>query len=121
MIHESGVWSDIHQSWFFLPRRASTETYDETADEKRATNIMFKVNHDFDDIQMSRIGPFHPTHGFSSFKFLPGTNDHVIVALKSEEDQGKINSYIMAFTMDGDVLLEETKIADHKLEGVEFI
>lgn len=25
MIHESAVWSDIHQKWFFLPRRCSRE------------------------------------------------------------------------------------------------
>ncbi len=35
MIHESAQWSDVHQKWFFLPRRASTETYTEAADETR--------------------------------------------------------------------------------------
>lgn len=35
MIHESGQWSDIHNKWFFLPRRASNETYTEAADETR--------------------------------------------------------------------------------------
>lgn len=25
MIHESGVWSDIHRKWFFLPRRCSKD------------------------------------------------------------------------------------------------
>ena len=121
MIHESGVWSDHHDQWFFLPRRASTEKYEETPDERRATNLMFRASADFENILMSRIGPFNPTHGFSSFKFVPDTNDNVIVALKSEEDNGKISSYIMAFTLDGDIILDETKIGDHKYEGVEFI
>lgn len=121
MIHESGVWSDIHQSWFFLPRRASTETYTEEGDERRATNLLFKANSDFSEISHSRVGPFHATHGFSSFKFIPNTNDDVIVALKSEEDEGKIASYIMAFTLQGDILLEETKVGDYKYEGIEFI
>ena len=40
LIHESGAWSDIHRKWFFLPRRASTKTYEEEADERRATNLM---------------------------------------------------------------------------------
>ena len=115
------MWSDVHQQWFFLPQRASTQTYEETADERRATNLMFRANEDFTNIKMSRIGPFNPTHGFSSFKFVPGTEDEIIVALKSEEDQGKIASYIMAFTIDGEVLMKETKIGDHKYEGVEFI
>ena len=121
MIHESGVWSDVHEKWFFLPRRASTETYDETSDERRATNLLFTTDEDFKHIDMRRFGPFNPTHGFSSFKFIPGTDDTLIVALKSEEDAGKIISYIMAFNMDGDFLMEETKIAEVKMEGIEFI
>ena len=121
MIHESGMWSDIHQQWFFLPRRASTETYEEVADETRATNLLFRTNEDFTDITMSRVGPLKPTVGFSSFKFIPGTQDSIIVALKSEEDRGHIASYITAFTIDGQILMPETKIAEHKCEGIEFI
>jgi soluble calcium-activated nucleotidase 1 len=82
---------------------------------------VFAVDSDFSHIEMSRIGPFHPSHGFSSFKFIPGTNDEVIIALKSEEDEGKIASYILAFTTDGELLLEETRIGDYKYEGIEFI
>ena len=82
---------------------------------------MFRANYDFEKILMSRIGPFNPTHGFSSFKFVPGTDDNVIVALKSEEDNGKIASYIMAFTLDGDIIMDEMKVGDNKYEGVEFI
>lgn len=70
---------------------------------------------------MNRVGPHNPTHGFSSFKFVPNTDDQIIVALKSEEDAGKIASYIMAFTLDGQILLPETKIGDVKYEGLEFI
>ena len=121
MIHESGVWSEVHNQWFFLPRRASTERYEETPDERRATNLMFRTDENFKHIHMSRVGPFNPTHGFSSFKFIPGTQDSLIVALKSEEDAGKIASYITAFNLEGNVLLEEIKIGDRKFEGVEFI
>ena len=52
---------------------------------------------------------------------MPGTDDSLIVALKSEEDKGKIVSYIMAFDMKGDFLMPETKIGEVKFEGVEFI
>jgi soluble calcium-activated nucleotidase 1 len=124
MIHESGVWSDVHQQWFFLPRRASTETYDETADESRATNILFRADEKFQDVSMIRVGQHHPTHGFSSFKFIPGTNDQIIVALKSEEQNAEpVASYIMVFTIHGEILLDETKIGDYpyKFEGIEFI
>lgn len=70
---------------------------------------------------MSKIGEVNPTRGFSSFKFIPDTDDQIIVSLKSEEDNGKIATYIMAFTLDGRFLLEETKVADVKYEGLEFI
>ncbi|XP_013381847.1 soluble calcium-activated nucleotidase 1 [Lingula anatina] len=121
MIHESGMWSNIHKKWFFLPRRASHERYDEVADESRGTNILLICDEDFKDIELRRVGKLNPTHGFSSFKFIPGTEDRLIVALKSEEVKGKIASYIMVFTIDGDILLDETLIGNFKFEGVEFI
>lgn len=122
MIHESGVWSDIFQKWFFLPRRASTETYTEEADERRATNLLFTSDEHFTEISMQRVGPFNPVRGFSSFKFIPDTSDSIIVALKSEEDKGTIASYITVFTIEGDILLEETKLeGSYKFEGIEFV
>ncbi|XP_076844828.1 soluble calcium-activated nucleotidase 1 [Brachyhypopomus gauderio] len=121
LIHESAAWSDNLQRWFFLPRRASNERYDETADERRATNLMLCCSPDFTDIEVRKVGPFSPTHGFSSFKFVPNTDDQIIVALKSEEDAGTIATYILAFTLDGRILLPETKIGDVKYEGLEFI
>jgi soluble calcium-activated nucleotidase 1 len=76
----------------------------------------------FSNNQAKRIGDISPTHGFSSFKFVPNTHDRLILALKSEENQGKTASYIMAFDIDGTILLPETKIdGDFKFEGVEFI
>ncbi|XP_039974335.1 soluble calcium-activated nucleotidase 1 isoform X2 [Xiphias gladius] len=121
LIHESAAWSDTLQRWFFLPRRASEERYEETADERRGTNLALSCSPDFKDIIVSRVGPLNPTHGFSSFKFVPNTDDQIILALKSEEDAGNIATYIMAFTLDGRILLPETKIGDVKYEGLEFI
>lgn len=121
LIHEAAAWSDSFQRWFFLPRRASHERYEETADERRATNLLLSCPADFSYIKLRQVGPLNPTHGFSSFKFVPGTKDQVIVALKSEEDAGKIATYIIAFTLDGRVLMPETKIGDVKYEGLEFI
>ncbi len=122
MIHESGLWSELHKKWFFLPRRASKETYNEVDDEYRATNILFSTDEHFKNIEISRVGPFSPTHGFSSFKFIPGTGDNLMVALKSEENQAKaVASYIMVFNLDGDIVYEETQIGVHKFEGIEFI
>lgn len=104
-----------------MPRRASNERYEETADESRGTNLLLNCSPDFQNILVSRVGPLEPTHGFSSFKFVPNTDDQIILALKSEEDAGKIATYILAFTLDGQILLPETKIGDVKYEGLEFI
>ncbi|XP_051529319.1 soluble calcium-activated nucleotidase 1-like isoform X2 [Myxocyprinus asiaticus] len=121
LIHESGVWSERLQRWFFLPRRASSERYDETADERRGTNLVLSCSSDFSQISVSRVGPLKPTLGFSSFKFIPDTDDQIILALKSEEDAGRIATYVTAFTLDGRILLPDTKIGDVKYEGLEFI
>ncbi|MED6266854.1 Soluble calcium-activated nucleotidase 1 [Characodon lateralis] len=121
LIHESAAWSERLQRWFFLPRRASHEQYDEMADERRATNLLLSCSADFIHVSTQRVGPLNPTHGFSSFKFVPDTDDQVILALKSEEDAGRIASYIIAFTLDGRLLMPETKVGDVKYEGLEFI
>uniref|UniRef100_A0A3P9MT99 Soluble calcium-activated nucleotidase 1 n=1 Tax=Poecilia reticulata TaxID=8081 RepID=A0A3P9MT99_POERE len=121
LIHESAAWSERLQRWFFLPRRASHEHYEEAADERRATNLLLSCPADFRHVTTQRVGPFNPTHGFSSFKFVPDTDDQVVLALKSEEDAGRIATYIIAFTLDGRLLMPETKMGDVKYEGLEFI
>ncbi|XP_026077735.1 soluble calcium-activated nucleotidase 1-like [Carassius auratus] len=121
LIHESAVWSERLQRWFFLPRRASSERYEEAADERRGTNLILSCSPDYSEISASRIGTLKPTLGFSSFRFIPDTDDQIILALKSEEDAGRIATYITAFTLDGRILLPDTKIGDVKYEGLEFI
>lgn len=62
-----------------------------------------------------------PTRGFSSFKFVPSSDDYVIVALRTEELEGKTSTYITAFNIDGVVLLDDLFIENIKYEGFEFI
>ncbi|KOX72820.1 Soluble calcium-activated nucleotidase 1 [Melipona quadrifasciata] len=121
MIHESGAWSDIHKSWFFLPRRCCHERYNETKDETMSCNILLTADENFVDIKVTKVGNLVPIRGFSSFKFLPGSQDSIIVALKTEEYQGQTATYIVAFTIDGNVIMPETKVMDKKFEGLEFI
>ena len=45
----------------------------------------------------------------------------MIIALKSEELEGKIATYVMVFNIDGTILFPETKIGDLKFEGIEFV
>ncbi|XP_059476799.1 soluble calcium-activated nucleotidase 1 [Neocloeon triangulifer] len=121
LIHEAVNWSERHKKWFFLPRRASKERYDEARDERMGTNLLITADATFQEVKVTEVGPLVPSHGFSSFKFLPGTDDEVIVALKSEEDQGKSATFLTVFTVKGEVLYPETKVADNKFEGIEFI
>ncbi|XP_044731518.1 soluble calcium-activated nucleotidase 1 [Chrysoperla carnea] len=122
MIHESGVWSDIHSKWFFLPRRCSKNRYNETIDETMGCNVLITADANFSKIEMVKIGELQPTHGFSTFKFIPTTDDTAIVALKTEEYLGQTATYILAFTIDGKQLLPETRVSSHlKFEGIEFI
>nr|ACO15411.1 Soluble calcium-activated nucleotidase 1 [Caligus clemensi] len=126
MIHEAIEWSPIHGRWFFLPRRASMEKYDDVIDEEKGTNFLLKMKPDhYADVQVLRVGGSEkiqfPSHGFSCFKFIPGTKNRHILALKSQEFKGSIASYIMVLDYNGNILLPEIKIGDFKFEGVEFI
>ena len=122
LIHESAVWSSVHKKWFFLPRRASKLQYNDKDDEHRGTNMLLSCSEDFSVCDRTFIGPLNKTHGFSSFKFIPGTNEQKIVALKTQEVDGKIASYIMAFDISGRILMREQQIpGSYKFEGIEFL
>lgn len=123
MIHEAITWSPYRKQWVILPRRVSKDPYDENLDEKRGSDTVLFASEDFSHIEVRHMTPLTPTRGFSDFKFLPGSNDRIIVALKSEEneEQGTQNSYITVFDIDGKILMEETEIpGGKKFEGLEF-
>ncbi|KAJ4461299.1 putative Soluble calcium-activated nucleotidase 1 [Paratrimastix pyriformis] len=126
MIHEAVGWSQYYQRWFFLPRRASKESYNDEADERRGTNMLFAVDPEFREIDVRTVGPppqpgdESETLGFSSFKFLPDNPDH-IVALKTREVGQVIETYITVLSLSGEELMPLTKIDDVKFEGVEFL
>lgn len=122
LIHESAVYSSHHSKWYFLPRRASSTAYNEVEDERKGTNLFITADDSFTQVDVKTVGPVNPTHGFSSFKFIPGTSDTIIVAIKSMEDEGNIGTFYTVFTVDGKVLLPETKIESNvKYEGIEFV
>ena len=124
MIHEAISWSPARRQWVILPRRVSQEPYDENEDERRGSNTVLLASEDFSHIEVRHITPLTPTRGFSDFKFLPGSKDEVIVALKSEEneEQQTQNSYLTVFNLDGSVLMDETEIpGGMKYEGLEFL
>ena len=121
MIHEAVCWSHTTNEWVFLPRKVSKDRYVERTDEHRGADLMLFSSPDFLTIRSEHAGPNIDTHGFSSFKFVPGTNENIIVALKSEEVDSTTSTYILAFDRKGNLIMPETKLDDHKFEGIEFI
>lgn len=133
IINEAVLWSSHMKKWVFLPRRVSSTAYDEVEDEKRGSNKVVLVDEDFGnaqviDIQMKELDPLH---GFSTFAFVPGTNDKHALAIRSveedcvggDESKCKQRTYFLVFDVTtGEVLLDEIKYkTDVKYEGVEFV
>ncbi|KAJ1366007.1 hypothetical protein KIN20_026517 [Parelaphostrongylus tenuis] len=127
LTHEAAQWSSFHQKWFFLPRRESNTTYNEEEDEKKGTNLMIIGNPNLTDFEAVRIGNIsNSARGHSAFEFIPGTNDTLIVALKSEEirrnKSSHAKSFITVFNISGYILLDDQELADdYKFEGLYFV
>eukprot|EP00026_Physarum_polycephalum_P009378 Phypoly_transcript_09499.p1 GENE.Phypoly_transcript_09499~~Phypoly_transcript_09499.p1 ORF type:complete len:360 (+),score=24.14 Phypoly_transcript_09499:141-1220(+) len=121
LIHEAVRFNPENRRWYFLPRRASTEAYNDVLDESRGSNMVITTNEVFTDIDVFHVGEKIPSHGFSAFAFVPYRENEVI-ALKTEELEGAISTYITAFDFSTkEVLMEELKIGDVKFEGIEFM
>lgn len=84
--------------------------------------MLISADENFRAVETVKLGPFKPTQGFSSFKFVPGSTDSVIVALMTEEINGKTATYITAFTTSGHTIMKIQQInTDLKYEGLEFL
>ncbi|KAF1336431.1 Soluble calcium-activated nucleotidase, partial [Globisporangium splendens] len=124
VVHEAIEWSPVHRQWFILPRRVSTEAYNDMLDEKRGSNKLVVASEDFSTIEVREVGKLTPLRGFSSFKFLPRTGDNIIVAIKSVEIdvENLQTSFITVFDIKGNTLLEETELpGGHKYEGIALL
>lgn len=134
IVMEAILWSDHLQRWVFLPRRISTIEYDEVADERLGSNRMVLVNDKFTEGEVVEIkmkpSDLDPLHGFSTFAFVPGTDDQHALAVRSVEEDCtgavedcKQRSYVMVFdVMTGEVLMDEVLIdIAEKFEGIEFV
>ncbi|NP_001303629.2 apyrase [Cimex lectularius] len=122
MWHEAACWSDKYNKWFFLPRALSQEAYDSKKFETQGANVIISCDDKFEKCEPTQIqGKTEDKRGFSNFKFVPTSEDKIIVGLKTVEADDTTETYFTAFDLEGKVLLEETKIDDHKYEGVDFV
>lgn len=131
LLHEAVAWSPHHRKWFVFPRRVSKEPYDDVADESRGSNLVITASHDFHEVASTTVGKRTPERGFSSVKFLPGSRDSVVIALKSEENAaaGTQRTFLTIYgEVPGSagsawkVLLDETPLpVESKFEGIEIL
>lgn len=81
MIHESAMWSNTHNRWFFLPRRCSTEVYNEKIDEHMGCSVLISTDPDGYDVQMIRVSYYYyflPSyHTYKTFR-LQIQKQHVV-------------------------------------------
>lgn len=86
---------------------------------------MILASEDFSDVTLLNVGEVVPERGFSSFKFIPGTQDRAVLAIKSVEDSetDSQKTFVTAFeTLTGKILMKETEVPlDAKFEGIEFL
>ena len=71
------------------------------------TNTVIIASEDFSTIRHLTVGERVPTHGFSSCKIVPRTGEELMVAIKSEEIEGRVATTMMAFTIGVEVIMEE--------------
>ena len=131
MITEAINWSDALQKWVFLPRRISSLAYNDVADEKRGGRKLVLVDDAFTSTQVVdlQLEDTDPLQGFSSFAFVPNSQDKHILAIRSVEegcadDIGPClqRSYLVVIdVLTGKQLSPQVKYTeDWKFEGVEF-
>lgn len=122
LTHEAVCWSDTHKKWFFLPRKCSKVPYSSDTYDEQSSNILLSCDESFENINVVQVGNAATGQGFSSFKFLPDSKDTVLVALKTQELNSRYYTYISGYSLEGEILLEDTLISDRdKFEGLEFI
>nr|AAX56357.1 35.5 kDa salivary protein [Phlebotomus ariasi] len=120
--HEAVNWSPRKNLWVFMPRKCTTEYFTSQVEEKTGCNQIITANEDFTQVKAIRIdGPVQDqAAGFSSFKFIPGTQNNDIFALKTIERNGQTATYGTVINIEGKTLLNEKRILDDKYEGVAF-
>lgn len=127
MIHESSRWSDEHGKWFFMPRKASRESYEEEKDTKKCVNLMLaapeKTPEDGSGVIVQPYLGFMELRGCSDFLLVPGTKDcHFFITRTEESLDNMITTYSSVIDITGKVLMKESVIGQNrKFEGAAWV
>jgi len=129
----------VQHRWLLAPRKASLKPYDSIGARDAGSNLLLSAAEGFKDVQVGKLGPLSGGRGFSSLKFVPGSGERHLIALRTEEPnlsslrkerddddgdedenrKGKkhpppkddmISTYISVYDVEGEVLMHETKL-----------
>ncbi|OQV24596.1 putative Soluble calcium-activated nucleotidase 1 [Hypsibius exemplaris] len=123
MMQEAVLYSDIAQAWYFLPR---TIQYDNSTDDPvqdlSPCDFIVTATEDLTVFTTTAlVGPLDWRFGFSAARFVPGTNDSLILALRSFESEELFATKIVMFHLNGTIVLpEQIVVKGIKFEGLEF-
>jgi len=127
LLHEAVLWSERRREWVFLPRRYAPAPlrFEQRANEHRGWHVALVVDEAFVNVRAVQLDlPRSPERGFSSAKFVPGSNDNLVLAVRTVEleDTATLESFLSVFELSsGRVVLPERSIGFVKYEGVEFL
>lgn len=91
LMHEAVLWSHSRRQWIFLPRRRSVLPFDARTVATMGWNGVLVADEHFTAIQLRHIRDLaDPSglRGFSAAMFLPGSDERVVVALRTIEVEG---------------------------------
>ena len=103
---KNDVVDRIDRNLLMVQRNGYKSLSDLSAEELRSMSV--KQENMKTDMQYSN-------KGFSSIRFLPNTNDTIIVGVRTQErDTEVVNSFLSVFDIDGNVYLQSKKIPGRK-------
>eukprot|EP00189_Rhodosorus_marinus_P002582 CAMPEP_0113961188 /NCGR_PEP_ID=MMETSP0011_2-20120614/5158_1 /TAXON_ID=101924 /ORGANISM="Rhodosorus marinus" /LENGTH=395 /DNA_ID=CAMNT_0000972777 /DNA_START=318 /DNA_END=1505 /DNA_ORIENTATION=- /assembly_acc=CAM_ASM_000156 len=129
LMHEAVLWDEQRRAWLFFPRRFSETGYDGDDNELKGWNHALILSEDFDkvleDIDFEDLSS-GGAEGFSSVKFMPGTDNRLVLALRSVERNALDDFKTFLSVLDlrkPKVILPESAVPplDDKYEGLVFL
>jgi soluble calcium-activated nucleotidase 1 len=120
LIHEAIIWDEFNSKFIIVPRKASTEGYEEKKDEKKGTNLMIISNQRFNAIKVKKLGEEELEYGFSSIKKLPNMNMFVGIKVKELTDPKETNTKLIIFDTEGKFHSDYVDLGNIKFEGIEI-
>lgn len=133
LMHEAVLYSVERREWIFLPRRRSDQPFDPIQNEHKGCNMVLIASENFKKITTINIDgltDLSGSRGFSTAKFVPGTADRVVAAIRTVELEPKsasghtreTASFISVFEIpSGKMILNEQQFSLKKFEGLVFL